>query len=101
VNKLPEWNWPFMRYPESTKNIGYFPLGWVAEKYKSKVAIGETREMRIFTHPGGKGMDETGRIYTKRACLFNQSLTQDQIDSLLGNEPAGLYNPEDFGLSPN
>jgi len=41
-----------MRYPESTKNIGYFPLGWVAEKYKSKVAIGETREMRIFTHRG-------------------------------------------------
>jgi len=90
-----------MRYPESTKNIGYFPLGWVAEKYKSKVAIGETREMRIFTHPDGKGMDETGRIYTKRACLFNQSLTQDQIDSLLGNRPVGLYEPEDFGLPPN
>jgi hypothetical protein len=90
-----------MKYPESTKNIGYFPLGWVAEKYKSKVAIGETREMRIFTHPGGKGMDETGRFYTKRACLFNQSLTQDQIDSLLGNQPAGLYGPEDFGSSPN
>ena len=91
-----------MRYPESTKNIGYFPLGWVAEKYKSKVAIGETREMRIFTHRGVNVWMKLGEwIYTKRACLFNQSLTQDQIDSLLGNRPAGLYDHEDFGLSPN
>ncbi len=89
-----------MRFPESTKNIGYFPLGWVGDKYKSKVAIGETREMRIYTHPGGKAMDEAGRFYTKRASLFNQSLTQDGIDFLLGKMPAGLYTPEDFGLSP-
>jgi hypothetical protein len=88
-----------MRYPESTKNIGYLPLGWVAEKYKSKVAIGETREMRIYTD--GKYMDEGGNIITKSVRLYNQSLTQEQIDFLNGDMPAGLYGPEDFGLPPN
>lgn len=88
-----------MRYPESTKNIGYFPLGWVGEKYRSKVAIGETREMRIYTD--GKYMDEAGRTITKTARLFNQSMTQEQIDFLNGKMPAGLYTPEDFGLPPN
>ena len=88
-----------MRYPDSTKNIGYLPLGWVAEKYKSKVAIGETREMRIYTD--GKYMDEGGNIITKSVRLYNQSLTQEQIDFLNGDMPAGLYGPEDFGLPPN
>ncbi|MEG4850882.1 hypothetical protein QUB10_08220 [Microcoleus sp. B5-D4] len=88
-----------MRFPESTKNIGYFPLGWVGEKYRSKVAIGETREMRIYTD--GKYMDEAGRTITKTARLFNQSMTQEQIDFLNGKMPAGLYSPEDFGLPPN
>lgn len=90
-----------MRYPESTKNPGYLPLGWVDEKYKGKVAIGETREMRIFTHPQGKRLNEFNGFYTARACLFNSNLTQEQIDFLLGKMPAGLYGPEDFGLSPN
>jgi len=88
-----------MRYPDSTKNIGYFPLGWVGEKYRSKVAIGETREMRIYTD--GKYMDEAGRTITKTVRLFNQSLSQEQIDFLNGKMPAGLYGPEDFGLPPN
>ncbi|MEG4975281.1 hypothetical protein [Microcoleus sp. K4-B3] len=88
-----------MRYPDSTKNIGYFPLGWVGEKYRSKVAIGETREMRCYTD--GKYMDEAGRTITKTVRLFNQSLSQEQIDFLNGKMPAGLYSPEDFGLPPN
>lgn len=88
-----------MRYPDSTKNIGYLPLGWVAEKYRSKVAIGETRPMRIYTD--GKYMDEGGNIVTKTVRLFNQSLTHEQIDFLNGKMPAGLYDPEDFGLSPD
>ncbi|MEG5043556.1 hypothetical protein [Microcoleus sp. B4-C1] len=88
-----------MRYPESTRNIGYFPLGWVGEKYRSKVAIGETREMRIYTD--GKYMDEAGRTITKTVRLFNQSMSQEQIDFLNGKMPAGLYSPEDFGLPPN
>ncbi|MEG4503838.1 hypothetical protein QUA81_13330 [Microcoleus sp. F6_B4] len=88
-----------MRFPESTKNIGYFPLGWVGEKYRSKVAIGETREMRCYTD--GKYMDEAGRTITKTVRLFNQSLSQEQIDFLNGKMPAGLYGPEDFGLPPN
>jgi hypothetical protein len=88
-----------MRYPDSTRNPGYLPLGWVAENYKSKVAIGETREMRIYTD--GKYMDEGGNIITKSVRLYNQSLTQEQIDFLNGDMPAGLYGPEDFGLPPN
>ena len=64
-----------MRYPESTKNIGYFPLGWVAEKYKSKVAIGETREMRIFTHRGVKVWMKLGEYIPKELVfLTNLSL---------------------------
>jgi len=64
-----------MRYPESTKNIGYFPLGWVAEKYKSKVAIGETREMRIFTRPDGKEWMKRGEYILKELVfLTNPSL---------------------------
>ncbi|MEG3901310.1 hypothetical protein QUB19_05735 [Microcoleus sp. B4-C5] len=90
-----------MRYPDSTKNIGFFPLGWVAEKDRGKVAIGETRTMRIYSHPGGMLFNEAGNTTTKRACLFNESMTQDQIDFLLGRMPAGLYGPEDFGLPPN
>jgi hypothetical protein len=85
--------------PDSTRNPGYLPLGWVAENYKSKVAIGETREMRIYTD--GKYMDEGGNIITKSVRLYNQSLTQEQIDFLNGDMPAGLYGPEDFGLPPN
>jgi hypothetical protein len=88
-----------MSFPESTKNIGYFPLGWIPKEYQSKVAIGETREMRCYTN--GKIMDETGRITTKTVRLYNRSLTQEQIDFLEGNFPAGLYKPEDFGLPPN
>ena len=88
-----------MSFPESTKNIGYFPLGWIPKEYQSKVAIGETREMRIYTN--GKYMDEAGRTITKTARLFNQSLSQEQIDFLNGKMPAGLYGPEDFGLPPN
>ena len=89
-----------MRFPESTKNIGFFPLGWVAEKDRGKVAVGETRMMRIYSHPNGMLLND-GNITTKRACLFNESMTQDQIDFLLGRMPAGLFGPEDFGLPPN
>ena len=46
-------------------------------------------------------MDEAGRTITKTARLFNQSLSQEQIDFLNGKMPAGLYGPEDFGLPPN
>jgi len=88
-----------MSFPESTRNIGYFPLGWIPKEYQSKVAIGETREMRCYTN--GKYMDEAGRIITKTVRLYNRSLSQEQIDYLENKMPAGLYKPEDFGLPPN
>ncbi|MEG4397401.1 hypothetical protein, partial [Microcoleus sp. BROC3] len=66
---------------------------------QSKVAIGETREMRCYTN--GKYMEESGQIITKTVRLYNRTLSQEQIDYLEGKFPAGLYTPEDFGLPPN
>ncbi|MEG3933747.1 MULTISPECIES: hypothetical protein [unclassified Microcoleus] len=88
-----------MSFPESTRNVGYFPLGWIPKEYQSKVAIGETREMRCYTN--GKYMEDSGQIITKTVRLYNRSLSQEQIDFLEGKFPAGLYKPEDFGLPPN
>ena len=87
-----------MRFPESTKNIGFFPLGWVGDKDKGKVAVGETRVMRIYSNTGGMYFNENGNLVTKRVWLFNESLTQDQIDYLRG-ERSPLWSDEDLGIS--
>lgn len=44
-------------YPASTTLVGFFPLGIIAEKDRPKVAIGETRVMKIWTK---NGVDKQG-----------------------------------------
>ncbi|MEG5237040.1 hypothetical protein [Microcoleus sp. AT9b-C3] len=86
-----------LMYPQSAELVGFYPLGFIAEADRSKVAIGETRTMKIWT----KGDGETG-IPTTKVWLFDESMTEEQIQDVLmfGRAASSLWEPEDFGLSP-
>ncbi|WP_293134840.1 hypothetical protein [Microcoleus sp. bin38.metabat.b11b12b14.051] len=88
-------------YPPSTQLPGFYPLGLVAEQDRSKIAIGETRTMKIYTwreqRPG-----QVTEFSTTKAWLFNEDVPQQLIDDVLGKgrTSTGLYKPEDFGYTP-
>jgi hypothetical protein len=86
-----------LMYPESTQLVGFYPLGFVAEVDRPKIAIGETRTMKIWT----KGDGEIG-IPTTKVWLFDESMSEEQIQDVLmfGRSASSLWEPEDFGLSP-
>ena len=85
-----------LMYPESTQLVGFYPLGFVAEVDRPKIAIGETRTMKIWT----KGDGEIG-IPTTKVWLFDESMSEEQIQDVLmfGRSALSLWEPEDFGLS--
>jgi hypothetical protein len=87
-----------LRYPSSTQFVGFFPLGLVAEKDRAKMAIGETRTMKIYTKRKANSPTPTSGAW-----LFNEDLPEAFIDDILtyGRKgPNGLYKPEDYGYSP-
>ncbi len=84
-----------LRYPQSTTLTGFFPLGFVANRDQGKMAIGETRTMKIWTvasepeHP------------TKRVMLFDDTVNQEFIDDILQFGRLGaekLWDNRDYGL---
>jgi hypothetical protein len=85
-----------LMYPESTQLVGFYPLGFVAEVDRPKIAIGETRTMKVWT----KGDGELG-IPTTKVWLFDESMSEEQIQDILmfGRSASNLWEPEDFGLS--
>lgn len=90
-----------LMYPESAALIGFFPLGFVAERDREKVAIGETRTMKIWTSEPKPGY--TSDFPTTKVWLFDESVSQEIIDEILKKGRSAipnLFTPEDFGL-PN
>lgn len=63
-------------YPASTTHVGFYPLGYVADKDTHKVAIGETRTMVIWTGLGPSYGDKENP--TKKAWLFDPAKVSDE-----------------------
>ncbi|MEG5251252.1 MULTISPECIES: hypothetical protein [unclassified Microcoleus] len=87
-------------YPASATLVDFFPLGFVAERDREKVAIGETRTMKIWTSEPRPGY--TSDFPTIKVWLFDESVPQEVVDAIVKKGRAGiptLFTPEDFGLS--
>lgn len=83
-----------LMYPASTTLVGFHPLGIIAEKDRPKVAIGETRTMRIWTK---NGAEVEG---TRTAWLFGEDVSDEFIEEILtyGRNAPSLFDERDFGL---
>jgi len=91
-----------MIHPESSY-VGFFPLGFVADKDRSQVAIGETRTMIIWTGLGSTYGDAD--FPSKKVWLFDPAkMTEAEITSKIEDgrkkKKKVIYQPEDFGLPP-
>jgi hypothetical protein len=89
-----------LMYPQSTTLVGFFPLGFVAEKDRPKIAIGETRTMKIWTSEPKPGY--ASDFPTTKVWLFDESVSQEIVDQIIQKGRSAipnLFTPEDFGLS--
>jgi hypothetical protein len=93
--KLVATPFVMLSYPASSTLIGFFPLGPIVERDRTKVAIGETRTMKIWTK------EPNADIPTKKVYLFDETVSQNFIDDVLQfgrKEAERIWQDKDYGL---